>query len=69
MNSRNTSGVNGVSWNKAARKWEANIKINNRSKRLGCFDTVEEAAAARRAADLRYGFTDRHGSKIGNKAA
>lgn len=40
---------------------------NNRVKKfLGYFDTLEEAAAARREAELKYGFHSNHGT---NKAA
>jgi hypothetical protein len=35
----NTSGVKGVSWSKAAEKWEARC-----GKYLGIYDTIEEAA-------------------------
>lgn len=40
----NTSGYKGVSWHKAHKKWKAHIRINNRLKHLGYFETAEEAA-------------------------
>lgn len=46
----NTSGLNGVSFNKAAGKWEAYIFVNKSRKFLGHFATKEEAAQARIAA-------------------
>ena len=61
MQSNNTSGVNGVSWGKRRQKWIAQITIDGKQKYLGCFDTVEDAAAARKAADVENGFTARHG--------
>lgn len=42
----NTSGFRGVSWNKAAQKWHAYIKIKGKRKHLGLFDTAEEASKA-----------------------
>lgn len=61
--SDNTSGITGVRWHKAAGKWQAQITVNNRSKYLGLFNTLEEAAAARKEASAKYGFTERHGTK------
>ena len=49
----NTSGVAGVSktkWN----KWQAQIKVNERLMYLGNFATLEEAAEARRQAEIEY---------------
>lgn len=50
----NTTGVRGVSYNKRDRIYYAQIKLNQKAKHLGSFSTVEEAAKARRAAELRY---------------
>lgn len=47
MLSTNTSGITGVSWNKFENKWLVNISINNKTKRIGSFDTRREAAIAR----------------------
>lgn len=62
MSKNNTSGVTGVYWHKAARKWVAQILVDGCAKYLGLFDTIAEAAAARAEALTRYGFTDRHGT-------
>jgi hypothetical protein len=45
--SNNTSGVTGVCWHKRDNKWYAYIKINNKLKHLGYFNTIEEAKEAR----------------------
>lgn len=58
----NTSGVNGVSWNRQAKKWVALIKAGGRQEHLGYFDNIADAAEARRAAEAGLGFTDRHGA-------
>ena len=46
LQANNTSGFRGVSWNKAAGKWHAYIKIKGKRKHLGLFSTPEEASAA-----------------------
>lgn len=55
----NTSGVRGVSWHAGRGKWCARIHENGKSRTLGYFSTIEEAAAARQAAvKKRYGAPD-----------
>jgi hypothetical protein len=51
--SNNTSGYRGVSWYKRSGKWEAYITKCNRRRRLGLFDTKEEAHLAYVAAAER----------------
>ena len=46
------SGVKGVSWNKEKKKWQAVIKVNSVTIRLGRFDDLQEAAKAYREAAL-----------------
>lgn len=43
----NTSGVTGVSWNRASKAWEAYINVEGKRKRIGMFGTVLQAADAR----------------------
>lgn len=62
LQSNNTSGRNGVSWNKCSRRWQAKIKVDGRQKHLGSFSTPEEAAAAREKANITYGFRSGHGT-------
>jgi hypothetical protein len=59
----NKSGVNGVIWCKQTQSWRALIKINYRSRCLGRFATVEEAAQARIRADAEFGFHAMHGKR------
>lgn len=58
----NTSGVTGVHWSEAHQKWGASIMADNDRVRLGWFETREQAAEARKAANSTYGFTNRHGT-------
>jgi len=50
----NTSGLKGVSYHKASKKWLAQIWSSNVSKYLGVFLTPEEASAAYLAAQRIY---------------
>lgn len=49
----NTSGVKGVSFEKSSGKWRARIQISGTPRDLGRFDTLFEAAEARREAEER----------------
>ena len=56
------SGVTGVHFSKSRNKFIAQIKVNRQVHYLGCYNTLEEAAAAaRREAELKYGFHSNHG--------
>jgi hypothetical protein len=58
MNTRircdNRSGIKGVGFDKERRRWVARLKVNGVMLLLKRFDTIEEAAAARRAAELQH---------------
>jgi hypothetical protein len=57
----NKSGVIGVHWNRKSRKWRAQIKIDGEQTYLGSFNCVTDAAAARAAAEIKYGYHANHG--------
>ena len=57
----NTSGINGVSWNKHESKWRAYIKDDKKQIHLGFFDDLRDAASARAVAERKYGFHPNHG--------
>lgn len=63
MQANNTSGYNGVVFDKRSRKWVAQMKCSGANIHIGSFDSKEDAAAARSAAQYGLGFTKRHGSK------
>lgn len=50
----NKSGHKGVYWSKERKKWCAQISINNKTKGLGRYDTIEEATEAREKAAKEY---------------
>lgn len=49
----NTSGFKGVSWNKQAKKWRAQIWFDGKSHHLGFSDTPEAAHEAYKAAAMK----------------
>jgi len=52
--SNNTSGHSGESWYKRDSKWVAKITHNYKHTHLGYFENLEEAIAARKAAEKLY---------------
>jgi len=63
LNAKNSSGVTGVRWHKLAKKWNARIKCGKSEIYLGLFESFEDAVAARKDAESKYGFSERHGTK------
>ncbi|WAX10126.1 DNA endonuclease [Bacteroides phage BU241P1] len=61
VSSKNTSGVTGVYFIKRLQKYAAQIKVNREAIYLGIFETLEEAAAARAEANLKFNFHNNHG--------
>lgn len=52
MNRNNSSGYPGVSWYKQEKKYVAQIKINNKNRKLGYYTTPEEAFLAYQLAKI-----------------
>lgn len=44
--SNNTSGVKGVSFNKASKKWRARVMVHGTTHFIGAFETIDEAREA-----------------------
>jgi hypothetical protein len=59
----NSSGVSGVSWHKLNKKWYASISVSKKRFYLGSFDSFEDAVRVRKEAELKHGFSERHGTK------
>lgn len=57
----NSSGYNGVHWMADRGMWRASITINSATTILGNYGSIDDAIAARAAAELGHGFTERHG--------
>lgn len=60
----NTSGVVGVVWDKSRKRWVARIKRDGRYAALGRFERLEDAAAARKSAELALGYHANHGKSL-----
>lgn len=61
MHCTNTSGATGVYWYARYQKWTALIKADGVQHFLGYFADMQDAIAARKAAESRYGFHVNHG--------
>lgn len=61
IHSTNTSGHVGVCLRKQTKKWEAQIKVQEKTIYLGRFSRLADAIAARAAANLKYNFHTNHG--------
>ena len=61
VSSKSTSGVTGVYFSKSRNKFIAQIKVNRQVHYLGCYNTLEGAAEARRQADRKFKFNNNHG--------
>lgn len=57
----NKSGATGVNWFKRDRTWQAKITVSGQQVHLGYFKNIDDAIAARKAAEARYGFHENHG--------
>lgn len=54
VRNNNTSGITGVYWNKAAKKWQAYIKLNGKVNYLGIFPELQSAITARKDAEKLF---------------
>ena len=61
VSSKSTTGVTGVYFSKSRNKFIAQIKVNRQVHYLGCYNTLEAAAAARAEANLKFNFHNNHG--------
>jgi hypothetical protein len=55
----NTSGHTGVKWCKG--RWQVQIRVSGDEVYIGRFTNLDEAVAARKAAEVKYGFHANHG--------
>lgn len=59
--SHNKSGVIGVHWNKEINKWVAQITHNKKQFTIGYFSSIDDAALARKNAEIKLGYHKNHG--------
>lgn len=67
MSRRNVSGVTGVYLHKPTGLWKSEIQSDGIRECLGFFRSLEDAAASRKAAEIRLGFHANHGDAHGNQ--
>jgi len=53
-NANSKSGVTGVSWSEKTKRWHACLGLNNRTLHLGHHEKLEDAVAAREAAEREH---------------
>lgn len=54
LSQNNKSKVNGVFWNKLAKKWNVEISVDNKGKYIGVFDTFNDAVKVRKLVENFY---------------
>ena len=60
--SDNKSGICGVHWHKATKKWAAQARVDGKQQHLGLFNCRYKAASVRHfAQEIEGGYTGRHG--------
>lgn len=57
----NTTGISGVIWYKRDKKWQVTIGNGSGGLYLGRFNCFAKAIQARRAAEIEFGYSSRHG--------
>ena len=58
----NTSGYTGVTFCKELKRWRADINTaDGKTKYLGRYKDIEDAVAARKKAEIKYGYHENHG--------
>ena len=67
LQKNNKVNFNGVFFDKQTSRYRAQIKIDGVKKCLGRYDTVKEAIAARKVADINYNFHPNHGNSKGKE--
>lgn len=53
-NAMNMKKERGIYWNEQRKKWIVQIRINAKTKHIGCYTTYEEAKQARKIAEEMY---------------
>lgn len=64
LKSDNTSGVSGVNFNKASKKWIVRLCVDNDRKYYGAYKTLKEATEVRSREIKKLDFSPTHGIKV-----
>lgn len=59
--SRNKTGINGVHINACTGRFTVQFRINGKSTHIGLYDTIFDAACARKSAEDAHGYHPNHG--------
>lgn len=59
--SSNTTGFQGLWYDKNRKRWRATIGVNNKDVFIGRYKDKEDAIKARKEAEIKYGFHKNHG--------
>lgn len=65
LNANNSSGVSGVRWVEARRRWISRIRSGGRLVVLGSFVSKDDAISARKMAERSLNYHENHGRKAG----
>lgn len=60
----NTSGHNGVTWDKSRKKWKVMIKVNYKQINVGRYSDLDQAIKARQEANEKHNFHANHGKEL-----
>lgn len=63
ISKKNTTGVVGVTWNKNANKYQAQIFVSGKNIHLGLFESLDAAKIARIKAQEEHSFHANHGTR------
>lgn len=61
---KSKSGALGVHWSAPHKAWRVAIHIDGRTRTIGLYKDIEEAKAARKEANKKHGYSDRHGEQV-----
>lgn len=64
MQSNNKTGVTGVNWNKANKKWTAKITHGKKQMYIGSYESFDDAVRARIDMEIEIGFHKNHGVNL-----
>lgn len=64
LDKRNKIGVHGVYWEKDRRRYKVSICDGGKWKHVGRFESLDDAVAARKAAEKELGYHQNHGSEL-----